>query len=50
MLDSQAKKDLAEFFIWLDKIDREVFWSTLECVGCAEEFREYYHKNYSTED
>ncbi len=44
MLDLQAKKDLAEFIIQLNAADREIFWSTLECVGCSEEFREYYNK------
>lgn len=41
ILDEQAKEDLFEYYSDLNDRDKDVFWSTMQCVGCEEEFRRY---------
>jgi hypothetical protein len=38
ILDGQAREDLANLY---DYVNKDVFWSVLQCVGCENEFRRY---------
>lgn len=50
VLDTQAREDLSSFYDNLNDSDRSLFWSVLENVGCSEEFRDYYHSEWKSED
>lgn len=41
ILGEQAKVDLKELVNNLSEEHQKTFWDTLECAGCAEEFRRY---------
>lgn len=42
MLNNQAKKDLLKLYKEINtNPDAQLFWSVLECAGCAEEFKEF---------
>ena len=42
ILDEQAREDLLALYKeTIDEGHKVYFWSVLECVGCAEEFRAY---------